>query len=408
MEEFGSVYVVDEMMGVGKSSAAINYINNSHDERFIVITPYLDEVQRYKESCSSLHFKEPVPKRGKKINDVKELLLRGENIVCTHSLFQRFDEEIMTLCKVMNYVLVMDEVAEVVQEFNVKQDDVNFLMNDCPYCYIDDNNLIRWKGEYESYDGDFMGLVKNLCDLGALFIVREKILLWLFPIKVFESFKKTFILTYLFNSQIQRYYYDYYGVHYSYLHVEGDSVENFRFTESPVQHYIYDYSSLIHILDNNRLNEIGEKRNALNLTWYNKYDKTAVLVEFKNHLTNFFRNIRGDNSKDNIWTTFSDFKGQLSGKGYTKGFIPLNMRATNNYRDRTSLAYTVNRYLHPMVKAFFQDNGVTVDEDGYALSEMLQWIWRSAIRDGKPIWIYIPSSRMRGLFQDWIDKVSGE
>ena len=33
---------------------------------------------------------------------------------------------------------------------------------------------------------------------------------------------------------------------------------------------------------------------------------------------------------------------------------------------------------------------------------MLQFIWRSAIRDGKEIWIYIPSIRMRTLLKKWI------
>ena len=38
-----------------------------------------------------------------------------------------------------------------------------------------------------------------------------------------------------------------------------------------------------------------------------------------------------------------------------------------------------------------------------ALSEMLQWVWRSAIRDDKPINLYIPSRRMRELLIDWIN-----
>ena len=47
-------------------------------------------------------------------------------------------------------------------------------------------------------------------------------------------------------------------------------------------------------------------------------------------------------------------------------------------------------------------NNISVDEDGFALSEMLQFIWRSAIREGKDIWVYIPSIRMRNLLKQWI------
>ena len=49
-----------------------------------------------------------------------------------------------------------------------------------------------------------------------------------------------------------------------------------------------------------------------------------------------------------------------------------------------------------------------MDEDLFALSEMLQFIWRSAIREGKDIHLYIPSSRMRGLLETWLDKMHGE
>ena len=39
---------------------------------------------------------------------------------------------------------------------------------------------------------------------------------------------------------------------------------------------------------------------------------------------------------------------------------------------------------------------------------MLQWIWRSAIRDGKPINAYIPSKRMRELLINWMNDFEEE
>lgn len=406
MENNCNVKIVDEIMGAGKSSATINYINSSSsDDRFIVITPYLDEVQRYIDSCKSRHFKQPVPKRGSKLTDIKDLIKHGDNIVSTHSLFQRFDSEIISLCKTLNYTLIMDEVAEVVQEYDITPDDINMLLS--KYCDLDTTGKLIWREECQSYNGKFTE-VKNLCNLGGIAIVRNTALLWLFPVEVFKAFKNIFILTYMFNSQIQRYYYDYYGVKYSYIHVEGDSVDNYHFSENEVINIKYDYTKLINIIDNYKLNVIGDDQTALSKSWYDRYKGSAIIKQLQNNTSNFFRHIRNDNTKDNLWTTFKDYKSAISSKGYTRGFVALNMRATNLYRDRTSVAYLVNVFLNPMVKGFFQDHGVTVNEDGYALSEMLQWIWRSAIRDGREIWIYIPSQRMRGLLQNWINKISGE
>ena len=39
---------------------------------------------------------------------------------------------------------------------------------------------------------------------------------------------------------------------------------------------------------------------------------------------------------------------------------------------------------------------------------MVQWIWRSAIRDGGEVYLYIPSKRMRTILTKWIEKTSKE
>lgn len=66
----------------------------------------------------------------------------------------------------------------------------------------------------------------------------------------------------------------------------------------------------------------------------------------------------------------------------------------------------VGRYANPFTKRFFEKMGFNIDQNKIALSEMLQWIWRSRIRDNKEIVVYIPSKRMRNLLKGWIEEVS--
>ena len=73
------------------------------------------------------------------------------------------------------------------------------------------------------------------------------------------------------------------------------------------------------------------------------------------------------------------------------------------FRSKTSLAYVANIFMNPIVKNYFRINGIEIDEERYALSEMIQWVWRSAIRGGKPISIYVPSKRMRELLISWLE-----
>ena len=52
--------------------------------------------------------------------------------------------------------------------------------------------------------------------------------------------------------------------------------------------------------------------------------------------------------------------------------------------------------------------GVTVSNDFHALSTLVQWVWRSAVRRPSeeggplPIHVYIPSRRMRKLFERYL------
>jgi len=399
-------YIVDDIMGSGKSSAAINYINDSaQEQKFLVITPYLDEIKRYKQMCPKKHFKEPMYNKGSKLDNIRELLRNGDNVVSTHALFHKFDRNLVSICETLGYTLIMDEVTNVVEEYPITNDDINNLLNN--YCYIEESTgKMIWKEECKDYEGKFSE-IKDMCNTGSVVLARQHMLLWLFPVEVFNAFEKVYILTYMFDAQIQRYYYDYCKVPYEYLYVTGDSLENYHFSEISQHQKKYDYSGLIHITDHQKLNIIGKDTFALSKTWYVNNSKTAMMKQLKNNVNNFFRNIAMCSSNNALWSCFLDYKTQLSGKGYTKGFLSINARATNLYRNRDHLAYLVNIYFNPMISGFFRDHGVDINEDRYALSEMLQWIWRSAIRDGKEIWIYIPSRRMRELLQNWIQEISG-
>ena len=401
------VNIVDAIMGAGKTSAIINHINSSdEDEKFLVITPFLDEITRYRKYCNKKNFKTPtfLKDNGKasKLNDLKRLIDKGDNIVSTHALFQRFDNELIDLCRAKNYTLIMDEVANVIEEYNLSKQDFEILKN----TYVDINpetKQLIWKEDYSDYQGKFDN-EKRLCELGSLVCYGDNLMVWLFPVETFNSFRNIYILTYCFNMQMQKYYYDYYGIQYTYWSVQGQSLEAYRLIpyDSEIKYNSYDYNKLIHICEVEKLNMIGDRETDLSYSWYNRNKNNASMKVLKNNLYNYFHNIRENKAEDNIWTTFKEYKEILKGKGYTKGFLSCNARATNEYRNRTSVAYTINRYLNPFIKSFFKVNNISVDENGYALSEMLQFIWRSAIRDGKEIWVYIPSIRMRELLKQWI------
>jgi len=395
------VNIVDALMGQGKTSALINFINASApDVKFLYITPYLTEVQRIIDRCSSKKFKQP-EKYGRKKTGIKYLFEKGVNIVSTHSLFRDFDQEIIDLAYNNNYTLVMDEVADVIEPLAISRDDLATLRE--KYTEVIEGHILKWTAE--NYEGKFEEY-KRLCDIGCVGIYNDNAILWLFPIATFKGFREIYILTYIFQAQTQKYYFDFYGVEYRYLYITGSSVNGsdpYQLTNEP---QVYDYSryaNLVKIIDNEKLNQIGELDGSLSASWYKRNKDNRLMSVIKNNLINYFSHHTKTNSKFTLWTTFKDYQQQLKGKGYTKGFVPSNMRATNDYKDRTAIAYCINKYFNPYIKNFFIQNGIEIDEDAFALCEMLQWIFRSAIRVEHEIHAYIPSKRMRIILKGWLN-----
>jgi hypothetical protein len=393
------VKVVDALMGFGKSSALINHINESGDEfRFLYVTPFLNEVARIVEYCPSKNFKAP-QKYGSKLLNIKKLFTERQNIVTTHKLFSLLDEEALGLAYKAGYVLIMDEVTSVVDNSDISDGDRKVILQH--HAKPDDNNILEWydreySGRYDDY--------RRMCDLQSIAMYGESLLVWMFPISTFQAFRETYLLTYLFEAQMQKYYYDLYGVEYEYLYVVGNSVENYRLSDTPDLNRKYiDYSKLINICMDAKLNYVGEMNGSLSMSWYKRNIDNSLLTQLSDNLYNFFRNKANTKSRYNLWTTFNEFELQLSGKGYAKSFLSHTIRATNAYKDRVSVAYTINKYFDPRIKNFFISKGITVNEDMYALSELLQFLFRSAIREGNPIDLYIPSKRMRTLLINWMN-----
>ena len=133
-----------------------------------------------------------------------------------------------------------------------------------------------------------------------------------------------------------------------------------------------DYSKLITIVDDAKLNAVGDGTYALSKGWYDRrgYSDPGIR-SLRNGLKKFFQSLDESNADTRMWTCFK------SGR-FRKNFIQTSARATNRYKDRTDVAYMVNRFADPNILKFFRSRNIELDRDAYALSEMLQWIWRSA------------------------------
>lgn len=386
-------------MGSGKTSWAIQYLNDHPAENILFITLFLNETDRIQESTGD-RFYLPEQRGHGKLGNMKELLENESDIASTHALFLMFDTECIDILREREYTLFLDESVEAVKPFiQDRKDDIKYLIEKGDIV-IGEKNALIWTG---NDDLDFQyNKIRSLCKKHCLFQVDNKFYTWQFPPEIFELFKKTYVMTYRFDSSPMRCYFDLYNIRYTKKSL--CKVDNEKYRLIPYRKPdISRFQQLIKIYTDTKSNSIAVKRSALSKSWFNNGNNCKNIKTLKDRLYNFFRNKSQAKGNEIIWTTFKDCKGKLKGKGFSDSFLACNCKATNDYADRKYLAYCLNFFMNPEIKKFFQTQGIKVDEDGYALSEMIQWIWRSRIRKGESIVVYIPAKRMRDMFVEWLN-----
>lgn len=408
------VRVCDAIMGTGKSQSAIAWMNDHRDEKFIYITPYLEEANRIKNGCPALKFIEPSNKIAeyghKKLEHTAALIKEGRNITTTHQAFRGYTPEILEDIMRHGYTLIIDENVDVLETFEFHPDDLQIAVD---AGYITENNGIYTVSNNE-YKGTALRDMFKLLKTRELVRIEDKdsnsLFYWALPPDLIAAFKDVFILTYLFKGQSLHHFLEIYDIPYQYIGIEKTdaSATGYRFSDYPgyTPEYVSKLGDMLHILDTGKLNDIGDDYYALSMNWFNKSDDEKT-EQLRKNISNCFKNIWNDVPADErLWATYIKEKEHMKGKGYTKSFLTFNAKASNAYRDKTHLVYMVNIFMNVNDKKFYQKHGIEVDEDMFALSIMVQWIWRSAIRDGGEVYLYIPSSRMRNILINWIDTVS--
>lgn len=406
------IKICDALCGSGKTSACIRMMNEQVDKRFIFVTQFLSEVSRIMTQCKSRGFVTPdggIEVGKTKMSDLRTLLQNGQNIATTHALFVACPDEIKFLITEKHYVLVLDETVDIMCVSDLKPCDVNMLSR--ANIVKKDGGVVQWIDEmYEHEDTDGDGLFSEAVRLSKsknLLSHDEVMYYWSLPPELFACFDDVYVLTYLFHAQLLRCFFDMYELPYEYIGVKKTDTQQYLFCKPEDMNRRRDLRDKIHVLEHRKVNAVGDDRNALSFSAYSRRQLGCELTErMRKNLINVFRNIFHAPSNQIMWTAFKKDRASLSSKGYAGGFVPYNKRASNEYSDRHYLAYCVNNFLRPWESRYYKERGVEVDNDSYGLSFLIQWVFRSAIRNGEEIWVYIPSARMRSLFTQWLDNLA--
>lgn len=417
------ITVIDSIMGSGKTTWLINHLKaaksvlftDEPDHRYIVLTPLIEQTQRIQVECPEADLRDPKKEVGSKSKHLRLLIEGNHNIVTTHSLFRMMTQETYRLISERSYSLVIDEALSCFDLFDeITPSDVAILFDRNMVVEDEVTGKLRWNHkDHGDYDGDF-NYVRTFCDNGNLVVYRpgngeRKVLLWELPAEFLRCFKRVTIMTYLFAGSPLSAFLRSEGFTFDMKAVnKGELVDHSATDDAEIKAKL---KSLVTVYAG-KMNGIGKvdrhsagkgrKPNPLSSSWFRRADRTTYKA-LKSSTMHFFKEVAKTPSKLNMWTTFKACQNHLAGERYARAFVPVNAKATNEFIEKRSMAYLANIFHHPDIKGFFRQKGLGLDDDLYALSEMIQWVWRSQIRRGDPIMVYIPSQRMRTLFIDWLD-----
>lgn len=396
-----TVFVCDAIMGSGKTSAAINMMN-TQPGHYVFVTQFLSEVDRI---CKACGFVQPDDKAKSKIVSIQKLLRDHKNIASTHSLFYRYTPDTLAAIQDGHYTLVLDEVLDVVKLLPISPSDIA-VMIDANIVAIDPStNRVAWVRD--DYDG-LLNQYREDVESGYVTYEDGHFMVWTMPIELFTAFDHVYVMTYMFSAQFQYLYFKMHEINIRYIdvcHDDGGYFFDFDWLNKPVKHKLHGLSAKISVLEDDALNAIGDPYFALSSTWYKKITDVQA-KELRNNIYNIMRNKLHVGVDDMLWSVYKLGYNKVKRKGLMNAFLTYNARAMNDYGNRHCLAYCVNVFPSPDEYSYFSRRGFEIDADKLALSYMVQWIWRSAIRNGDKIWIYVPSSRMRNLLTTWVKTVS--
>ena len=410
------IEVLDALMGSGKTHAIITYMSQHQDKPWLYVSPMLEEVDnRVPNRAAELGFELYVPTEDKintKSDNCLKALRKGLNICCTHNLMYKFTKDHLHEIKTKGYHVVSDEELNLINGYNIKQDDVDFMLSNNIIKISEDTGAVSFLDEDMSLNACY-GDVKAKCDLGMLYASKRsnKFMVTQLSPRIIDCAERFILLTYNYRDSLMQTFLTMHNYEYK----NFDEVQLFK-SNAEIKK---DLLERIEFIETPSIRKIQEKYSLSKSWWVNA--KKEEREEISKCILSIVRSKKLDR-KDFFYTAPKDYVSKDKGfdiarigkeavtdkngevSEITRTFIPCNARSTDMYRNKEYAIQCYNLFPNQAVKAFIQGHNLPVNDDVFALNMMLQWLFRGCIRKkgDEKLKVAILSRRMSVLFKKWL------
>ena len=401
------IKIIDKPCGSGKTTAMINNFNNQ--DKYLVIVPLLSEVDRIVEGSMEVEFVQPHANdnnSGTKYASLEKHLILGRNIVSTHKMY----ESLVPLAKaglLSDYHIIIDEVLDVVKPIAMKsKTSIDEFYIDTGFMEVDEGSgrvmpKQKWIDTRDQVFDTLSPKILSAAMSGCLYLQDRQMFIWALPPIILQAGLSLTVLTYKAEGSLFVAYLRKLGLSFQ---LDTNTSTDNQFREKAAELVtIKD----IRALKNQKFSHNAQQKGLKSTSYCKKVSgslknlKGRKLgdIEAKNILITCMKDAWLMPANDNKVNRGPFAKNSRLGEA---NWIPNTTRGTNNFAHCSHLIYLYDQHPHPFITRWLGDSS-TAFADAYALTELIQWVWRSRVRRGQPITLYLPSLRMRMLFERWLD-----
>jgi hypothetical protein len=395
-----TVQFTDRPCGWGKTSKLLKSFKLN--DKYFVVVPTRAEIDRvisdavvpFDTPDEGSYQDEAGVKRSSLLMGLSELIEDGENIVCTHALFDKVNINEFALD---DYNVIIDEVFDCVKGFNGPKDETfQTTYIEGELATVEDNGKvipsIKWL--LEGDDAYFHKLLDE-AKRGRLHRSGEGFYVTVVPVELFTSNRSCTVMSYLAEGSLMAMYLKKLKVPYEIN--KNNSIDRSA-REQAKERLNISY------LDLGLTKAQGYKRQG---NWGGKL-KEKIANKLKNRCKQMVGVAREDimvTCRKDLWFDKNDEISSFAkdARLAKANWVHKSTKGTNAYRNCTHAVHMFDLNLNPSVKKFLDVS--KEDEDLWKQSEMIQWLYRTDLRNqdsDKEVHLHVTSKPMQELVENWL------
>lgn len=410
------IELFDALCGTGKTTAIFQYMAKHQEKKWIYLSPMKTEIETRvpaEADANGINFFIAVDKGKRseyktKTQQVLAAMKEGQNIACTHALMMLFQQEHIELLKEHQYHVVCDEELDLIEGFSLRQGDTKFLLENNRISISPDNGRVSFLSEMD-IDTRY-GDIKSYADMGCLYAARTRtdfLVLQISP-RVVEAAERFILLTYNYKGSIMDTFMQMHGFSCKYL----EDIKPYKDNKEVIN----KLRDLIVFVETPSVKKWQKKTNVLSATWWRKTSTEEDFNDLRKAVRSVVSAQKGNSTnvmltvpKHSITGYDSDGESSKRVRKFTvdkliidDAYVQMNARATNDYAHKSIAIHLCNIYPSQPVKVYMQDMGFVCDNDTFALNTLIQWLFRSCIRNDETVKVALFSGRMSVLLKEWL------